>query len=309
MKLETGIQHYLDRITDSTRDIPAPVTREEKRDYIEKRHAVWWRETPDHIRVRDWWIGLPGREIPIRMYRRSDVQNPPIILYIHGGGFTNSSFHTHNAITWGLADETGALVVSVNYRRAPENPFPAAPYDCFEVLKWIERNGDWLQADPSRLAIAGDSAGGTLTAALAILSRDRGGPVPRLQCILYGSMDTKFDRPSLVADKDPMLTRAQSIQFWTDYLQGDLKTNDPVAVPMRVKRMEELPPALVVVGQYDPLRDACEEYAGRLHAAGVPCEFREVPGAIHGFYRARFVSDLARAEFSYLTSHIRAALS
>src|SRR5690606_25798045 len=120
-----------------------PRTQEEKRDYIEKRHAVWKRPAPDHIAIRDWWVAMPGREIPVRMYRRRDVTNPPVIVYLHGGGFTNSSYDTHDTITWGIAEGTGALVISVNYRRSPENPYPAATDDGFAILGWIEKNAEW----------------------------------------------------------------------------------------------------------------------------------------------------------------------
>ena len=305
---EPGIEAYLQKIRDTVGIHPKPSSVEERRRNTDRTHSVWKRPAPATIDVLNWWVGLPGREVPIRLYRRKDVVKPPVVLYMHGGGFVSSSYDTHDTITWGLAESTGALVISVHYRRAPENPFPAAPEDCFGVLQWIVKQGGFFDADVERIAAVGDSAGGCLAAALAIQARDRGGPPLRLQGLLYPGLDPIKNRPSHARGLDPMLTRDMMDYFWDAYLPGNRETRDPIAAPIRATRLADLPPAFIAVGEFDPLLDESTEYAKLLADAGVPVEFRVVEKSIHGFLRARFVSDGARAEFDRLSEVIRKAL-
>lgn len=308
-RFEPGIQAYLKRIRDTVPIHPKPRDIEERRRNTERTHSVWRVPAPDHIETFDWWVGLPGREVSIRLYRRKGVEHPPVLIYLHGGGFVASSYVTHDSITWGLAEQTGALVISVNYRRAPENPYPAAPEDCFGVLEWVAHHGDWLEADTSRIAVVGDSAGGCLATALAMLVRDRGGPPLRFQGLLYPGIDPDLSRPSHRRDLDPMLRTDMMDYFWDAYLPGRRDTRDPVAAPIRATRLDGLPPAYIAVGEFDPLHDESEEYARMLRAAGVLVEFRRVAGSIHGFLRARFVSESARNEFDRLCSEVSRALT
>lgn len=307
-RFEPGIQAYLRKIRETVPIHPRPRDIEERRRNTERTHSVWWRPAPDTIETLDWWVGLPGREIAIRLYRRRGAETPPVVLYLHGGGFVASSYVTHDAITWGLAERTGALVISVNYRRAPENPYPAAPDDCFGVLDWVHRHREWLDADVDRIAVVGDSAGGCLATALAMLARDRGGPPLRLQALLYPGIDPDLTRPSHRRDLDPMLRLDMMDYFWDAYLPGRRDTRDPIAAPIRATRLDGLPPAYIAVGEFDPLHDESEAYAAMLRAAGVPVEFRCVAGSIHGFLRARFVSDSASAEFEHLCTVLQATL-
>lgn len=305
---EPGIEAYLQKIRDTVGIHPKPNSVEERRRNTDRTHSVWKRPAPETINVLNWWVGLPGREVPIRLYRRKDVVKPPVVLYMHGGGFVSSSYDTHDTITWGLAEATGALVISVHYRRAPENPFPAAPADCFGVLQWVVEQGAFLDADVERVALVGDSAGGCLAAGLAIQARDRGGPPLRLQALLYPGLDPIKNRPSHSRGLDPMLSREMMDYFWDAYLPGNRETRDPVAAPIRATRLSDLPPAYIAVGEYDPLLDESTEYARLLAAAGVAVEFRVVEKSIHGFLRARFVSEGACAEFDRLSAVIREAL-
>lgn len=307
-QFEPGIQAYLERIRETVGIHPKPNNIEERRRNTDRTHSVWRRPAPETIAIDNWWVGLPGREVPIRFYRRKDAVRPPVVLYFHGGGFVASSYDTHDTITWGLAEATGALVISVHYRRAPENPYPAAPDDCFGVLDWVARNGDFLDADVSRIALVGDSAGGCLAAGLAIQARDRGGPAIRFQALLYPGLDPIKNRPSHARAADPMLTAAMMDYFWDAYLPGRRDTRDPIAAPIRATRLDGLPPAYLAVGEFDPLHDESVEYARMLRAAGIPVELRIVAGSIHGFLRARFISDGARTEFERLCSVVREAL-
>ena len=305
---EPGIEAYLEEIRSTVGIHPKPNSVEERRRNTDRTHSVWKRPVPNTIETLNWWVGLPGREVPIRLYKRKEVVKPPIVLYLHGGGFVSSSYDTHDTITWGIAELTGALVVSVHYRRAPENPFPAAPDDCFEVLKWVARHGDFLDADAERIVVVGDSAGGCLAAGLAIQARDRCGPQLRLQALLYPGLDPIKNYPSSTRNLDPMLTSQMMDYFWDAYLPGNRNTSDPIAAPIRAHRLSDLPPAYIAVGEFDPLLDESKEYAERLENAGVPTEFRIVEKSIHGFLRARFASESARIEFEHLCSVVRGAL-
>ena len=308
-KFQEGIAAYLKRIREEATGKRFPAQDiDDQRWNTERTHSVWKKDAPDHIAKLDWWIGLPGREIPVRLYRRKDAKTPPVILYLHGGGFVASSYDTHDAITWGLADATGALVISANYRRAPENPYPAALDDCYAVLEWIRSHGAWLDADTSRVAVAGDSAGGCLATALAMMVRDRKAAPLRMQALLYPCLDAACDQPSQAREDDPMLTKKMMEGFWEAYLPGQRGTQDPLAVPVRATNLQGLPPAYMVVGEYDPLRDECAQYAGMLAKAGVETDFRVMPGSIHGFLRARFVSEAARAEFARVAEALKVRL-
>lgn len=306
---EPGTIAYLDRITEICGAPKPPRSLEERRDNFDRRCAVWRRPWPDTLEVRDWSVTLPGREIPVRLYRRRDTQNPPVILYLHGGGFVNGSIDTHDTVTWSLAEATGALVVSVHYRRPPENPFPAATDDSLAALDWVRRSAGFLAADVTRVAVAGDSAGGCLAAALAFQVRDRGRPPLRMQALLYPCIDTDVDTPAYENNLDPFVSREGMRFYWDKYLEGRVDTTDPVAVPMRAQNLAGLAPAYVLTAEFDPLRVEGEAYAERLLAAGVATSLRRVPGTIHGLLRARFASPLCQAEFDRLATSLKSALA
>ena len=309
MGFEPGTQAYLSRISEVCGPPRPPRSLEERRDNFDRRCAVWRRPWPDTLAVRDWSIALPGREIPVRLYRRKDASRPAVILYMHGGGFVNGSIDTHDTVTWSLAEATGALVVSVHYRRPPENPFPAATDDSLAALDWVRRGAAFLDADVARVAVAGDSAGGCLAAALALQVRDRGRPPLRMQALLYPCIDTDVDTPAYENNKDPFVSREGMRFYWDKYLEGRIDTTDPVAVPMRARDLASLAPAYVLTAEFDPLRVEGEAYARRLLDAGVPTTCRRVPGTIHGLLRARFASPLCQAEFDRLADALKSALA
>lgn len=306
---EPGTEAYLARILEVCGP-PAKVhTPEERRDAFERRGRTWWRPAPDTLEVRNWQIGMAGHEIPVRIYRRKDAVKPPVLLYFHGGGFVAGSIDTHDAVTWGLAEESGALVISVQYRRPPESPFPAATDDCWSALLWAARSGQWLDADSERLAIAGDSAGGCLTAATAIQARDRQGPKLRLQMMLYPCLDPNTGRKIYETAKDPFVSRPGMSFYWEKYLEGRLDTTDPLAAPIKATSLAGLPPAYVQTAEHDPLAEEAEEYAHRLKQAGVPVALDRVAGTVHSVMRARFASDVCRAAFVRASAALRNALA
>lgn len=200
-------------------------------------------------------------------------------------------------------------MISINYRLAPENPYPAAVEDAYDALVWIVENADRLELDADRLAVGGDSAGGTLTAALTLMARDRGGPGIAYQYLVFPVLDTDLDSGSYLTNtEDPFLTRDHMAHYWDAYLESHMDTADPYAVPMRSTDLAGLPPAYVLTAEFDPLRDEGERYGERLAQAGVKTTVRRAPGTIHGFLRARYVSRVAEAELETMGRAIREGL-
>ena len=234
---------------------------------------------------------VPGPEgdppVTVRVYvpHERAATPTPAILYIHGGGFFVGSIDTEHGGAAGLAKDLGVVVVSVEYRLAPEHPYPAPLEDCYAALQWLHGAADELGVDPARIAINGGSAGGGLSAGLALLARDRGGPAICFQYLGIPELDDRLDTPSMRAFVDtPMWSRPAAEKSWEWYL-GDLWGTDDVpyyASPARAEDLTGLPPAYVSVMEFDPLRDEGLDYAVRMIRAGVPVELHHFPGTFHG---------------------------
>lgn len=217
--------------------------------------------------------------VPLRVYRpRAAEADLPGILYLHGGGFCIGDIDTEHAGAVELANAVGAVVVNVGYRLAPEHPYPAGLEDCYTGLKHL---AGLAGVDASRLAVHGQSAGGGLAAATALLARDRGGPALAFQSLGIPELDDRLTTPSMIAFTDtPMWSRVQAVKSWEHYLGG--RPADAYAAPARMEDLGGLPPAYVVTCELDPLRDEGMTYAMRLLAAGVSVELHQYPGAFHG---------------------------
>ena len=215
----------------------------------------------------------------------SRASSSPALLWIHGGGTVIGKPEQGNTICSRWASELGLLVVSVDYRLAPEHPFPAGLEDCYTALCWLHENGSELGIDPERIAIGGDSAGGLLSASLAQLARDRGGPPIAFQLLEYPMLD---DRTVLLPDPGPersfVWSPGASRLGWSAYLGGAPRHEDDrlYAAPARTQDLSGLPPAWIGVGSIDLLHDEAVEYAERLQKAGVSCELYVEPGMFHG---------------------------
>jgi acetyl esterase len=246
--------------------------------------------------VTDQLLPLAGRKIPIRVYRPRAGQPLPALLYFFGGGWTLGSIETCDAVCRSLANTAGCLVIAVGYRLAPEHRFPAAVEDCHEALVHIAAHAADFGADPARLAVGGDSAGGNLAAAVALLTR--ADPAVELagQLLVYPNTDQLAEDESLRANDDPWLFNHRSVGWYRDhYLADPADAADPLASPLRAPDLTGLPPALVITAEYDPLRDQGEAYAGRLAEAGVEVEVVRYPGMVHGFFTMLDTVDAARA--------------
>jgi len=230
--------------------------------------------------------------VPVRVYRRRDLpHSAPGILWIHGGGFVLGSVELEHLSTAQLALDLDVVVVSVEYRLAPEHPFPAGLDDCFAALVWTAEEAVDLGIDPGRLAVGGMSAGGALSAAVALRSRDQSGPELCFQLLGIPVLDDRLDTPSMLEFEDtPLWNRRLAIQSWAHYLGEPLADGpaparehvSPYAAPAREPNLAGLPPAYVSTGELDPLRDEGIAYATRMIQAGVPVELHNFPGAFHG---------------------------
>jgi len=231
--------------------------------------------------------GDAGTEIKVRIYTPKGGDGPfPIVVYFHGGGWVIGDLETHDHWCRSLASEVPAVLVAVDYRLAPETRFPAAAEDCYAAARWAAANAGSLGADPSRLAVAGDSAGGNLSAAVAQMARDRGGPAIAFQLLLCPVTEYGFDTASYRENAEGyLLTKSGMVWFWHHYLPEPAKHgSDPRASPMRAANLAGLPAAHVVTAEYDPLRDEGEAYAAKLRAAGVPVTSKRYDGQIHNFF-------------------------
>jgi acetyl esterase len=200
-------------------------------------------------------------------------------------------------------------VVSVDYRLAPEHPYPAAPEDCYAATQWVAKNGSEIGIDVSRLAIGGDSAGGNLTAVTALMARDRGGPGLRFQLLVYPVTDYALDTPSYRENGEGyFLTRDMMRWFWQQYLADPSHADHPYASPLRAADLANLPPALCITAGYDPLRDEGEAYAERLRAAGVAARTSRYEGMFHGFFGMAAQIDAARKAVAEAAAALRSAL-
>lgn len=241
---------------------------------------------PALARVEDLELPLAGRRIPARLYVPEGAETPaPLTVFYHGGGWVICSIETHDALCRQIASKSGAPVLSIGYRLAPEHPFPAGLDDCYDALVWASGNGEALGIDPSRLAVAGDSAGGNLAAAVAIRARDEGGPRLRHQLLFYPVTDNDMSHPSYAEHgaEGGFLTTAMMQWFWQHYTGTPGEAHIPLATVLRTQDLGGLPPATVLTAEYDPLRDEGMAYALRLADAGVPTEAEIAPGMIHGF--------------------------
>ena len=252
---------------------------------------------PESIaRVENRTVPGSAGEIPVRIYTPVGTAPFPVLVYFHGGGWVIGNLDTHDGICRSLANRVGCLVVSVDYRLAPEHTFPAAPEDCYAATRWLAEHAGSLGGDKGRIAVGGDSAGGNLAAVVALMARDRGGPKLAFQLLVYPATDTDFETRSYRENSEGyFLTRADMVWFWNHYAPRDEDRRNPYAAPQRAASLRGLPPALVITAEFDPLCDDGNAYAARLREDGVPVRLSQQDGLIHGFFQMGAVIDRGRA--------------
>jgi acetyl esterase len=264
----------------------------------------------DVVRVENRMIPGPAGEIPVRIYAPSERRPLPAIVYFHGGGFVIGSLETHDGTCRSLANATGCIVVSVDYRLAPEHKFPAAPEDCYAATRWAADKGAEIGVDTTRISVAGDSAGGNLAAVVSLMARDRKGPRLRHQLLIYPVANHDFDTPSYLENKEGyLLSREMMRWFWNHYLGRVEDGAEAYASPLRAASLAGLPPAHVITAEFDPLRDEGEALAKRLAEAGVPITQKRYDGMIHGFFSMTHAIDAAKRAVADAAAAVRAKLA
>jgi acetyl esterase len=244
--------------------------------------------------IADRTFSGPDDDRPVRVYRPDSTGPLPIVVYFFGGGWTLGGIDTADGVARRLANAVPAVVVVPGYRLAPENPFPAAVEDCWAAVRWVAGNAADLGGDPARIAVAGDSAGANLAAAVTLLAREWAGPALAGQALVYPNTDHGADDPSMRDAVDPWLFNATSVAwYWGHYLTDPVRGKDPLASPALAADHRGLPPALVITAEHDPLRDQGERYAATLTEAGVPAELHRYDGMAHGFFTMTGVLDAA----------------
>jgi acetyl esterase/lipase len=259
---------------------------------------------PPRLFVEDLDVG----GVHVRVFRPPGNQSKPGVIYFHGGGWVLGSCETHDDMAAELADRSDVVVVLVDYRLAPEHPYPAQLEDSHVVLDWMRSSGRAMGIDPTHLVGAGDSAGGQMTVALAMTLRDRGLAQLRGQVLIYPVLGADTETPSYLRNAEaPCLTRPEMIFYLESFLgsRGGPNWRDPYAVPNSASNLAKLPPAYITVAAHDPLCDDGIIFHEKLKAAGIPTELRLEPALAHSYMRARHVSAPAMAGFEAIARAVR----
>ena len=281
MAVDPAVQALLDQLEEAGGPDISEQTPEEARAMIEG-FAMMQLGAPEPAVMFDRTVPGPAGEIPVRVYA-AEGDNLPVLVFYHGGGWVVGNIDSHDGTCKQLLAELGeAIVVSVDYRLAPEHKYPAAADDCYAVAAWAAENAEQIGGDGSRLAVCGDSAGGNLSAVVAQMARDRGGPSIAAQVLHVPVTDHNYEWPSYSENAEGyLLTRASMVWFWDHYLPNEEAGQEAYASPYRAADVSNLPPALVQTAEYDPLRDEGEAYGERLREAGVEVEVHRYDGNIH----------------------------
>lgn len=275
---------------------------------IELMYELPADKTPPIASTVDYEVPVTGDTITLRVHTPDRSPPFPAHVYLHGGAFWLGELEPFdNACRW-LAHHAGCVVASVDYRLAPEHPFPTPPEDCFAALCWLAAHADELQIDEHRISIGGASAGGNLAAVVSLMTRDRGGPPVVFQVLEIPVTDLTASFPSVAENDGYLLTRAGMEQTRDYYLADPADAKHPYASPILASELTGLPPALVLIAEYDPLRDEGRAYGERLQEAGVPTTIKQFDGQIHGSQLMdAFVPDVAEECRNLIAAALRAA--
>lgn len=269
-------------------------TVEEARTMMDQAADLAGAEPVELGSVEEVTIDAEHAELPARVYAPEGAEDLPTVVFYHGGGFVIGNVDTHDNLCRLIADRADAVVISVEYRLAPEHPFPAAVKDAYAAARWASGNADEHGGDGSSLAVAGDSAGGTLSAVVSLMARDRGMPRIDAQCLLYPATAYMEPMESRAQNAEGYFLESEDMMWFVDkYIEDGIDARHPYSMPLQVRSVEDVPPALVVTCEFDPLRDEGQAYADRLEDAGVAVERVHYDGMIHGFLNMEGLVDRA----------------
>ena len=243
---------------------------------------------PENVaEIRDILVPGPAGALPVRIYHPSPGNKLPLVVYFHGGGWVIGDLEIVDKPCRALANASGCIVASVNYRISPETKFPGPAEDCYAATRWLAEHAKDVGANGRFLAVAGDSAGGNLAAVVSLMARDRGGPAISYQLLIY-PVTAPAEGNKFASYRDNaegyLLTKASMEWFWDHYLASAADGKNPYASPLHASDLSRLPPAMVITAEFDPLRDEGQDYAKRLQQAGVKVKTSHYPGLIHGFF-------------------------
>ena len=307
MPLDAKAREFLDQLAaagaPTLTDLPVP----DARLAIDALFAS--QNEPEPVaRVENRRIPGPAGELPVRVYTPEGKGPFPVLVFFHGGGWVLCGLDSHDGPCRALANAVPCLVVSVDYRLAPEHKFPAGADDAYAATRWVAEHAAELGGDAKHIAVGGDSAGGNLAAVVALMARDRGGPRLAHQLLVYPATDAGLDTASYVENGEGYFLTGEMMRwFWNHYLRSHADVENPYASPLRAPRVGGLPPALVITAEYDPLRDEGEAYAARLREAGVPVRTTRYAGMIHGFFGMGAVFPQARTAINEAAAALGAA--
>ena len=263
---------------------------------------------PEVAKVENRSIPGVGPDIPVRIYTPTGDGPFAALSWFHGGGWVVGDLDTADGTARHLTVQTGCVVVSVDYRLAPEAKFPAAADDCYSATQWIAQNAAALNVDPARIAVGGDSAGGNLAAAVSLMAKDRGGPPLVFQLLVYPVTAWDFRTGSYRQNAEGYSLTTEAMKwYWNHYLSSEADAANPYAAPMVAKDLAGLPPALTITAEFDPLRDEGEAYGQRLQAAGVTATNTRYDGMIHGFFGMSAVLDKGNQAMSEASTALKQA--
>ena len=263
-------------------------------------------------KTEDRTIPGPAGDIPVRIYTPVAAGGTcPALVYYHGGGWVIGDLDTHDALCRTLANEAGCKVIAVHYRLAPEHPFPAAFDDAYAAVKWVEAKSSEIGIDPNRIAVAGDSAGGNLAAAVSLRAKAEKSPQIAFQLLIYPVTDAPRGTQSYKDFAEGYFLEADGMDwFWNHYVvNAGADPADPFAAPLRAPALAGLPPAYVVTAGFDVLRDEGKAYAEALKKAGVEVEYVNYEGMIHGFFNLQGALDVARDAVKAAAKALKEALA
>ncbi len=311
MPLDPQVERVLQRVREANLREYWQMTPQEAREWHNRKaHILDIPPQPVHD-VIDRTIAGPGGDLALRIYTPKASATPlPILVWLHGGGHVIGSLQSYDALCRMLALRAGCIVVAVDYRLAPEHKFPAGVDDSIAGLAWAGEHASEYRGDPARVAIGGDSAGANLAAVCAILARDRGGPALRFQLLVYPRTAPEEELPSHYQYAEGcMLTRRTILWFHAQYRASDADRNDFRYAPLICRDLTRLPPALVIVGEYDPIRDDGIAYAQALQRAGNAVTLTQYDGMVHPFFSMGGAIDRARDAHEEAAGALRSAFA